>query len=119
MMKATPSVVVVGYCASGKSTIVEALRELEYRAEAVAQEHSIIGNLWNHHQPDFVIFLDVTLDEIRARRGNPRWPEWIFELQTKRLVKARERADLVVDTTLGDAGAVARRVADFLQVNQR
>ncbi|HLT21166.1 MAG TPA: hypothetical protein VKZ96_17055 [Thermomicrobiales bacterium] len=92
-------VVVVGYCASGKSTVVAALRERGIDALAVAQEHSVIHDLWNHPNPDVVVFLDVDIEEIRKRRDNPGWPEWIYDLQHDRLAEARERADLVVDTS--------------------
>lgn len=107
-------IVVVGYCASGKSSVVEALRERGFDAAAVAQEHSIIGDLWNHHHPDKVIFLDVSLDAIRARRGNPSWPEWLYKLQSERLSAARARADLIVDTTRYDLPSVTELVVGFL-----
>lgn len=113
------SVVVVGHCASGKSSVVRALRDRGIDAEAVAQEHSAVGDLWNHHNPDTVVFLDVTLEQVRARRGNPDWPEWIFRLQTERLSDAREHADLIVDTTMGDLDAVTREVVDFLAAGRR
>lgn len=92
-------VVVVGYCASGKSTLVEALKERGIDARAVAQEHSIISGLWNHSTPDRVVFLDVDLEHIRQRRHNPNWPAWIYDLQRERLSGARARADLIVDTS--------------------
>ncbi len=110
-------VVVIGYCASGKSSVVEALRKHGVDAEAVAQEHSVIRDLWDHHQPNTLIFLDVTLEQIRARRDNPRWPEWIYQLQTERLSGARKRADLVVDTTTANLDEVIRQVLGFLGVN--
>lgn len=94
------AVVVVGPCASGKSTIVEGLRERGFDAYSVAQEHSIIRDLWRRREPDLVIFLDVSLDAIRARRGNPNWPEWIYDLQMERLEPARTNATVVVDTSV-------------------
>jgi len=110
-------VVVVGYCASGKSSVVAALQKQGVDAEAVAQEHSVIRELWNHYRPEELIFLDVTLEQIRARRCNPAWPEWIFDLQTKRLNGARERADLVVNTDELDLESVVQRVLKFLEAN--
>lgn len=94
-----PAVAVVGPCASGKSTIVAGLRERGIDAYSVAQEHSIIGDLWRRREPDLLVYLDVSLDAIRVRRGNSDWPEWIYELQTRRLKQARENAAIVVDTT--------------------
>lgn len=107
-------VVVVGYCASGKSTVVSALKERGIDALAVAQEHSVIQNLWNHQDPDLVVFLDVSIEAIRARRGNPAWPEWIYELQRERLASARERADLVIDTSSSGVDDVVRRILDLV-----
>lgn len=93
------TVAVVGPCASGKSTIVEGLRERGIDAFSVAQEHSIIGDLWRHREPDVLVYLDVSLDSIRARRDNPEWPEWIYDLQVKRLARARSNASFIIDTT--------------------
>lgn len=109
-------VVVVGHCASGKTTLVEQLKALGVDASAVAQEHSDIDDLWDHYSPDTVIFLDVSLETIRQRRDNPDWPEWIYELQTERLEAARVRADLVVDTNTNDAEATFRMVLDILNL---
>ena len=108
------SVAVVGYCASGKTSIVKALQEWGIEAYSVAQEHSAIADLWNHQRPDYLIFLDVTLEELRRRRDNPRWPEWIYRLQTTRLEPARQHADLVVDTSDRDLNQVIRDVREQL-----
>lgn len=108
-------IAVVGYCASGKSSVVRALRDAGYDAEAVAQEHSVIDELWNHHTPELVIFLDVTLEQIRSRRDNPRWPGWIYELQRERLMSARRRADIVVDTSVVDLDGVVDQVLKFVE----
>jgi len=107
-------VVVVGHCASGKTTLVERLKALGVEASAVAQEHSDIDDLWDHYSPDTVIFLDVSLEAVRQRRDNPDWPEWIYELQTERLAAARARADLVVDTNTSDADSTFHTVRDHL-----
>lgn len=103
-------IVIVGYCASGKSSVVDGLRKRGIAAHAVAQEHSVVKDLWNHHDPGIVVFLDVTLDELRNRRNNPKWPDWIYDLQTERLSAARQRADLVVDTTAGDVAFVVDQI---------
>ena len=110
-------VVVVGYCASGKSSVVTALQKQGVDAEAVAQEHSVIRELWNHYRPEKLIFLDVTLEQIRARRRNPAWPDWIYDLQTERLNGARERADLVVNTAELDLDSVVQLVLNYLEAN--
>ncbi len=114
-----PLVAVVGFCASGKSSVVAGLQARGIRAEAVAQEHSGIDDLWDHHTPDYLIFLDVTLDAVRERRQNPRWPAWIYELQRERLAAARVRADLVIDTDDADLNAVIAQVVRFLAGSSR
>jgi GTPase SAR1 family protein len=97
-------VVVVGPCASGKSTLAERLRAHGVDAYVCAQEHSEIGTLWRHLGPDVVIALDVDLATIRARRG-AEWPETIFREQLRRLTGARAAAAVVIDTMILDADA--------------
>ena len=91
-------VAVVGHCASGKTTVVKLLRADGYDAYSVAQEHSVIRDLWKHQEPQHVLYLDVSLDELRRRRGNPQWPAWIFEEQESRLLDARRNATVVINT---------------------
>ena len=98
---------VVGTCASGKSTLVAALREAGIDASVCAQEHSEIPTLWNHTKPDVLVLLDVDLATIRARRS-PTWPEPIYDAQLRRLENARAAADLIIDT---GAKGVAESVA--------
>jgi hypothetical protein len=111
------SIVVVGFCASGKSSLVEALRARGVDARSVAQEHSIVSDLWNHGRPDLVVFLDVDLDNVRKRRANPNWPEWIYALQRERLTSARSRADVVVDTSTKTEDQVLAVVVNYLRLD--
>jgi deoxyadenosine/deoxycytidine kinase len=105
----SPKIVVVGACASGKSTLVERLRGLGYTAAVCAQEHSEVANLWRRTEPDLVVYLDVDLATIRARRGE-EWPETIYETQQRRLQGARAEADLILDSTRLDQDAVLELV---------
>lgn len=107
-------IVVVGPCASGKSTLVSALRRLGYRAMVSGQEHSEIPTLWRHAGPDIVVALDVDLPTLRRRRGE-EWPEWLYRLQRQRLRGAVAAADLRVDTSTLDPDPVLRRVTDWLE----
>lgn len=109
-----PRVVVVGTCASGKSTLVSALREAGVDATVCAQEHSSIPSLWNHTEPDVLVHLDVDLETIRARRS-PNWPEAIYEAQRQRLVAAREAADIVIDTRTVGIERAMRIVLELLR----
>jgi chloramphenicol 3-O-phosphotransferase len=90
-------IAVVGTCASGKSTIVAALRDRGHDAYAVSQEHSMVKALWKHLGPEFLVLLEVDYEDVRQRRGGS-WPRWLYEQQRERLNDARRHADVVVDT---------------------
>lgn len=106
-----PRVVVVGPCASGKSTLVAGLRRLGFEAAACGQEHSEIPTLWRHSDPDVVVALEVDLETIRARRGVTEWPDWLYDAQRRRLRQAEAAAAIHIDTTVFDAEAVLELVA--------
>ena len=104
-------IVVVGPCASGKTTLVDELVRRGYRAYAVAQEHSIIRDLWQKRDPDVVIALDLDLAVVRERRS-PTWSADIYAAQHERLQPAFEAADLLIDTGEHDIeAAVAMSIA--------
>lgn len=107
-------VVVVGPCASGKSTLVAGLRRLGYRAMVCGQEHSEIPTLWRHAAPDVVVALEVDLPTLRRRRGE-EWPEWLYRVQRDRLRAATAAADLRLDTSTLDRDAVLARVTAGLE----
>lgn len=104
----------MGHCASGKSSVVAGLRAQGLDAYAVAQEHSEVQSLWKHLKPDQLLFLDVSLDMVRQRRAKPRWPEWIYATQQRRLADARENADLIVDTDALTVEEVVRQAVSSL-----
>lgn len=107
-------VAVVGSCAAGKSSVVAGLRERGLEAYSVAQEHSAVHDLWKHLGPDRVVYLDVSLDGVRARRDDPSWPVWIYEAQQERLRDARAHANVVVVTDGRDVGEVVETVMAVL-----
>lgn len=107
-------VVVVGPCASGKSTLAKRLRARGYDAYVCGQEHSEISSLWRHLDPDAVIALDVDLATVRRRRG-PDWPETIFREQLRRLREARAAANVTIDTVRLGADAAEREALRALQ----
>ncbi len=90
-------VAVVGVCASGKTTLVSALRQFGIEAVDVAQEHSMVPYMWQViTRPDVLIYLEASRETVRAR-----WPyrgdvDWVDE-QVRRLHHAREHADLVIN----------------------
>ncbi len=107
-------IVVVGPCASGKTTLVEALRARGYDAYAVAQEHSIIRDLWRRRDPDVVIALDLPLEALRARRS-PAWPANIYAMQHERLRAAFAAAHLHIDTGEHDVDSMIRLCVELLE----
>ena len=103
-------VAVVGTCASGKTSVVAALRDRGLDAYAVAQEHSAIAALWRHLEPDRLVYLDNRLETIQRRRHDDSWPEWIYQLQLKRLHDARAQADVVVTTDDLEIDEIVQRI---------
>jgi hypothetical protein len=111
-------VVVVGPCASGKTTLVEGLKSEGYDAVVCGQEHSEIPNLWQHSEPDLLVMLEVSLESIRARRGE-NWPESIYSAQLDRLRDARLAADLIIDTSIFSAKKTLAIALDHIQSRLR
>jgi len=76
---------VVGPCASGKSTIVRALRMHGYDAHVTSQEHSAVPDLWKRQEPAVLIALQADLESVRLRRRNPRWSRavWLSRMPVK------------------------------------
>lgn len=108
-------VVVVGPCASGKTTLVGGLRSLGYQAVVCGQEHSEISSLWRRSAPDVLIALDADLATIRRRRGHS-WSAAIYERQRQRLAEAMAAADLVLDVSKLSEAAVLARVLRLLEL---
>jgi hypothetical protein len=108
-------VAVVGACASGKSALVESLKEAGYEARHVAQEHSYVPYMWQRlARPDVLVYLDVNYETIMQRRPNFNFrPDDLAE-QSRRLAHAREHCDLYVDTSGLTTAEVQERTLDFL-----
>ena len=108
------NIVVVGVCSSGKSTLVEALKEKGYQAHAVSQEHSYVPHLWQRTDPDVLIYLDASLHTIRGR-GRTRWRQALLDEEHRRLHHAREHSDIYIPTDGLSPHDVAARVLTFLK----
>lgn len=111
-----PLVVVVGICAVGKSTLVDALRDEGFAALEVAQEHSEIPYLWARSNPDLVIYLDAA-DEVVGARRSYLGPQRLAR-ERQLLDYARQKSDLNVDTTNKTASQVLCEVLEFLKDRQ-
>ncbi|HWV25232.1 MAG TPA: hypothetical protein VNZ58_13675 [Thermomicrobiales bacterium] len=112
-----PRIVVVGPCASGKSTLVSQLLDAGYDARVVAQEHSAIRDLWAKRHPDIVVALDLDLDTLRARRS-PEWSAEVFAQQHERLRSAFDAADLIIDTSVHGEKETAAMVFELLNMRR-
>jgi predicted ATPase len=109
-----PLIAVVGPCASGKSTLVRALREQGYNAREVKQEHSYVETMWQQFtRPDLLIYLDVSQEVAGQRRAAEADAAWWDRLQ-QRLQHARQHADLHVNTDHLRPEEVIDRALSFL-----
>ena len=107
-------VAVVGPCASGKSTLVAALKAAGYDARHPAQEHSYVKDMWQRLvDPDVLIYLDINYQALLGRRPNFGEPEYL-EREKERLAHARAHADLVVDTSEREPESVKSQVLSYL-----
>lgn len=107
-------IAVVGVCASGKTTLVNTLRELGVDAHNIAQEHSLVQKLWRKKHPDILVVLDATVETVCRRRG-VSWREELLVVQRERLKDARENASLYLQTDLYTKEEVANQVLSFIR----
>lgn len=108
-------IAVVGACASGKSSLVSALRLAGYEARHVAQEHSYVANMWERiSPPDVLIYLDVDHSGIRSRRPRLDFKQKDLEEQNRRLAHAREHCSLYLNTNLLNPAEVQAQALAFL-----
>jgi deoxyadenosine/deoxycytidine kinase len=113
-----PLIAIVGPCASGKSTLVQALRAQGYNAREVVQEHSYVPTMWQRFtQPDLLIYLDVSWKVAQQRRPTDARADWWDEL-ARRLHHARQHADLYINTDELTPLGVLERATAFLSMLQ-
>jgi|SRR5688572_8059685 thymidylate kinase len=106
---------VVGPCGSGKSTLIEGLKQYDYSCSDIAQEHSYVQAMWQKiAKPDLLIFLDASFSVSTARRRF-NWQKQDHEEQYRRLAHARKHANLVINTDHLTPEQVLQKVLDFLQ----
>ena len=108
-------VAVVGADASGKSTLIDALRLAGYEARHVAQEHSYVPSMWSKvSQPDVLLYLDVNFANVQARRPDPSFHPRDLAEQERRLTHARVNCDLYIDTNKLLPDEVSKKSLEFL-----
>lgn len=91
----SPLVGVVGICASGKSTLVQALRGAGYAVIEIPQEHSELPYLWVRHHPAFLVYLDVS-DAVAQQRRSYLVPDRLAQ-ERQLLAFARANAQLCLE----------------------
>ncbi len=110
---------VVGPCAAGKSTLVQALRARGYNAHEVAQDHSCVPTMWQRiTRPDLLIYLDVSWKVACRRRPTDAGANWWDEL-AHRLRHARRHADLYIDTDELTVAEVLETALAFLSALEK
>lgn len=108
-------IAVVGVCASGKSLLVNGLRERGYQARQVLQEHSYVPYMWQRiTNPDVLIYLDVSLEGIKRRRKIDYGEKYLQE-QRRRLAHAIAHADLSIHTDNLSPDDILHRAVSFLE----
>jgi deoxyadenosine/deoxycytidine kinase len=110
-----PLIAVVGPCASGKTTLVDALAAHGFDARQIAQEHSYVPDMWEIiTQPDVLIYLDASFEKCTLRK-NLDWSPDEYQKQVERLSYARERCDLYIDTENSKPRDVEQAALNFLK----
>jgi len=108
-------IVVVGPCASGKSTLVGNLRPKGYAIRTCAQEHSHVPQLWLRYcRADVLVYLDAGVQTIGRRQGRSDWTQGRLDEQHRRLADARQHCDLYLYTDDLSREQVADKVELFL-----
>jgi len=118
MMGARKDIVIVGVCASGKTTLAKNLSKFGIKARVVAQEHSCIPDLFLNKGLPIVIYLHATYEAVR-RRGHALMSPYNYAAQLQRLDKARKSADITVDTTNLSPEEVLMTVINKLQEDKQ
>jgi hypothetical protein len=108
-----PKIVIVGPCASGKSTLAANLGARGLDARVTGQEHSEIKTLWQRQDPDILVGLNLDLATLRQRRGQS-WSQSLFDTQQRRLQHAFAAAHLLLDTAKLSEGEVTDRVLQLV-----
>ena len=113
--RSTLKIAVVGPCASGKSTLVQALEKQGYHARQIAQEHSYVPDMWEvMTQPDILIYLDASYDTC-TKRKNLDWTPVEYQAQVERLAYARKECDLYIQTDSLAPAEIADEVIRLLK----
>ncbi len=112
-------IIIVGPCASGKSTLRAHLQAHGFtQVRVVAQEHSSIRDLWKMRgYPEVLIYLDARADTANVRQGRSDWTQVARDEQLDRLRDARAACDLYLPTDELTPDEVADHVVEHLKTS--
>lgn len=109
---------IVGPCSAGKTTLISGLKDHEYHARHIAQEHSKVPDMWRRLvDPVALIYLDVSYTVSMKRRPIDMSPSE-FEALNQRLRHAKQYADLYLDTNDLSPKEVLNLVLAFFRRSQ-
>ena len=113
-MAASPFVIIVGPCASGKTTLMQGLTALGHNARSIAQEHSYVPYFWSLKRPDLLVMLDAEIETVRRRRAVSYGQERI-DAQRRQLAHARQHCNLYLPTDDLTIDQVRERVIELIE----
>ena len=114
-----PLVGIVGVCASGKSTLIAGLEAHGIRTRHIAQEHSYVKDMWKRiTNPDILIFIDASYP-VTLKRRQFNWTEEDWAEQQRRLIHARQYANLYINTDELSIEQVLKIVIAFIESNDK
>lgn len=117
MKRSQPLIAVVGPCAAGKSTLVQALKRSGYRAREAAQEHSYVPDMWQRFtQPNLLIYLDVSWEIARQRRPTTSINTKSWRQLKQRLEHAQTHADLYIQTDHLTPEEIVEKTVSFIEM---
>jgi deoxyadenosine/deoxycytidine kinase len=115
--KVAPLIGIVGPCGAGKSTIAAGLKKAGLNIKPICQEHSYVPSMWQRiTKPDVLVFLDASHAEtIQRKRLN--WTMEEYQEQHRRLLHARQHADIYLFTDGSTPVETMRELLSALREN--
>ncbi len=105
---------IVGPCAAGKTTLLNALRARGLPGKVIAQEHSYVPDMWRRlTNPVVLVYLDVSYP-ITLQRRKLNWTQAEYDIQIQRLQHAIQHADIHILTDHLSPEQILEQVVHYL-----